>query len=60
MKQGNTVCFLADKHGLYDDRIYWKMAVSLLKKGYKVHYLFIGDQEASGVTNEGVSIKVLE
>lgn len=57
MRSTNTkikVCFLADKHSLYDDRIYWKMAISLLKKGYEIHYLFIGKEEEIGITEEGV------
>ncbi len=48
------VCFLADKHGLYDDRIYWKMALSLLNRGYEIYYLFIGEKEERGTTKEGV------
>mgnify|MGYP001115289856 FL=1 len=35
------VCFIADKHGLYDDRIYWKMAMSLQKKGFEIYYLLL-------------------
>ena len=60
MKQLGTVCFLADKHGLYDDRIYWKMALSLLKAGYKVHYIFIGAEELEGITEEGVRYQSLK
>ncbi len=54
MKMPGIVCFLADKHGLYDDRIYWKMALSLIKVGYQVHYIFIGTSTAKGITKEGV------
>ena len=54
MKQQKTVCFLADQHVLYDDRIYWKQALSLVKAGYRVHYITIGDEEGRGTTNEGI------
>lgn len=60
MKTLGTVCFLADKHGLYDDRIYWKMAVSLLKAGYKVHYIYIGTDEMEGLTDEGMHYQSLK
>ncbi|NNC70562.1 MAG: hypothetical protein HKN90_07070, partial [Flavobacteriaceae bacterium] len=53
-KKNVKVCFLADKHGLYDDRIYWKMARSLLKRNYEIYYLFIGTKEESGITEEGI------
>ena len=43
MKQTYTIVFLADLHTLYDDRIYWKQAISLVKNGYNVHYITIGD-----------------
>jgi len=54
------ICFLADKHGLYDDRIYWKMAVPLSQRGYEVSYLLIGDKEEEGLTQEGILYKMLK
>lgn len=54
------VCFLADKHNLYDDRIYWKMAVPLIKKGFEVHYLLIHDEYKKGITKEGIHYEVLK
>ncbi|MCB0473103.1 MAG: glycosyltransferase family 4 protein, partial [Flavobacteriaceae bacterium] len=54
------ICFLADKHHLYDDRIYWKMAAPLVKKGYRVHYLLIGDHQEKGITPEGVHYEILK
>lgn len=42
MFEKKSICFLADRHALYDDRIYWKMAVPLEKLGFKVHYLLVG------------------
>ena len=54
------ICFLADKHDLYDDRIYWKMAVPLKKKGYDVHYLLIRDRNEKGITKEGINYEMLK
>ena len=48
------ICFLADSHGLFDDRIYWKEALSLHKHGYEVHYILAGDENESGVTPDGI------
>jgi len=54
------ICFLADKHNLFDDRIYWKMAVPLVKRGYEVHYLLIGKKNEKGITKEGVHFEILK
>ncbi len=54
------ICFLADRHDLYDDRIYWKMAVPLVKKGFQVHYILIGAKAAAGTTSEGVHFKIFK
>ena len=54
------ICFLADRHDLYDDRIYWKMAVPLVKKGFQVHYILIGTTASVGITAEGVAYKILK
>ncbi len=54
------ICFLADKHDLYDDRIYWKMAVPLVEKGYEVHYLLISDKAEKGITEEGIHYEILK
>ncbi|MEL4455544.1 glycosyltransferase [Lutimonas vermicola] len=60
MSKPIRICFLADRHNLFDDRIYWKMAVPLVKRGYTVHYLLIGGEAASGTTDEGVHFKILK
>ena len=60
MSKPIRICFLADRHGLFDDRIYWKMAVPLVKRGYAVHYLLMGGEAASGTTDEGIHFKILK
>ena len=56
--EGVKICFLADKHDLYDDRIYWKMAVPLRKRGARVHYLLLGPRDESGTTREGIEYRM--
>ena len=48
------ICMLADSHDLYDDRIYWKEAVSLVRAGYEVHYILAAEGESRGTTEEGI------
>ena len=52
------ICFLADRHDLYDDRIYWKMAVPMKKLGAEVHYYLIGPQSDEGRTPEGIEYRM--
>ena len=54
------ICFLADRHSLYDDRIYWKEGLSLLRNGYEVHFLLLADEIESGVTKEGIYYQKLK
>lgn len=51
---------MADRHALHDDRIYWKMAVPLVKLGFRVHYLLIGDRNEKGRTAEGVYFQIFK
>jgi len=60
MNKEIKICFLADKHGLHDDRIYWKMAVPLKEKGYDVYYLLIRDENKIGITKEGIKYEILK
>jgi len=53
------ICFIADKHSLYDDRIYWKMAVPLKKRGFDIYYLLIDHETKKGITKEGVNYETL-
>lgn len=50
----SKICILADTHGLYDDRIYWKEAISLKNAGYEVVYILAGEKDESGKTDEGI------
>ena len=56
--KGVKICFLADKHDLYDDRIYWKMAVPMKRAGAEVHCYIIGPEDDTGTTPEGISYRV--
>jgi len=58
MKEKVKICFLADKHSLYDDRIYWKMAVPLVENGFDVYYFLIGDEDKKGLTKEGIQYEI--
>ena len=54
------ICFIADKHNLYDDRIYWKMAVPLKKRGFDIYYLLIDNETEKGITKEGIKYEILK
>ena len=54
------ICYLADRHSLYDDRIYWKMALAMRQRGHSVHYLLMGDKEEQGYTEEGIGYQILK
>lgn len=58
MTRKTIICYLADRHDLYDDRIYWKMAVPMVKEGFEVHYILIGPSDKEGKTSEGVHYKM--
>lgn len=60
MSESFKICFLADRHSLYDDRIYWKMAVPLKEMGHEVHYVLIGKDTKSGVTKEGIAYQMFK
>lgn len=60
MSKKIRVCFLADRHDLYDDRIYWKMAVRLQKQRFEVFYLLVGDRNEKGVTNEQIAFQMFK
>ncbi|MBN2612880.1 MAG: glycosyltransferase family 4 protein [Bacteroidales bacterium] len=43
-------------HGLYDDRIYWKEALSLKKCGYEVIHLGVSDEKYDKISDEGIRL----
>ncbi len=47
---------ISSLHGLYDDRIYWKEAVSLKKHGYDVIHVSTGDEDSDQVSKEGIRL----
>ncbi|QQS50482.1 MAG: glycosyltransferase family 4 protein [Bacteroidota bacterium] len=51
-----TICMLSDMHGLFDDRIYWKEAVSLKKYGFNLIHIGFSDKEEDYISNEGIRI----
>ncbi len=51
-----TVCMLSDLHDLFDDRIYWKEAVSLKKAGFNVIHIGFFDKEQDFVSEEGIRL----
>lgn len=51
-----TVCMLSCLHGLYDDRIYWKEALSLKKHGYNVIHLGVGEEEKDFISEHGIRL----
>ena len=56
--KGIKICYLADKHDLFDDRIYWKMAVPMKRRGAEVYFFLIGPREQEGITSEGIVFKM--
>ncbi len=51
-----TICMLSCLHDLFDDRIYWKEALSLKKAGYNVVHIGVGDDESDYISLEGIRI----
>ena len=59
MNTNIKICFLADRHDLFDERIYWKMAVPLKERGFDVYYFLIGSERKKGKTKEGIFFEQL-
>lgn len=53
--KNKKICFIADGHQLYDDRMYWKEAVSAKNNGFDVCIIFVAEKNDSGITNEGIN-----
>ena len=47
---------ISSLHGLYDDRIYWKEALSLKRNGYDVIHLGVGDEDLDLISEEGIRL----
>ena len=51
-----SVCMISSLHGLYDDRIYWKEALSLKNHGYNVIHVTTGDKDLDFVSEHGIRL----
>jgi glycosyltransferase involved in cell wall biosynthesis len=54
MNRKVKVCMISCTHLLYDDRIYWKEALSLKKHGYDVYHLGIGNENKEFESEHGI------
>jgi glycosyltransferase involved in cell wall biosynthesis len=50
------VCMISCLHGLYDDRIYWKEALSLQKNKYQVTHLAVGNEDRDFISEHGIKL----
>ena len=50
------ICMISDSQDAFDDRIYWKQAVSLRKAGYQVTHIVIAKEESEFYTKENIKI----
>jgi glycosyltransferase involved in cell wall biosynthesis len=48
------ICMISCLHGLYDDRIYWKEALSLKKNGYDVTHIAVGETGQQYTSEHGI------
>lgn len=56
MNSKAKICMISSMHGLFDDRIYWKEALSLKKYGYDVCHLGIGETDKEFTSEHGIRI----
>lgn len=56
MNGNQHVCMISCLHGLYDDRIYWKEALSLKRNGYRVTHIGVGDESRDIVSEHGIRL----
>ena len=47
---------ISSLHGLYDDRIYWKEAISLKNHGYDVIHVGTGDADLDFISEQGIRL----
>ena len=50
------VCLISSMHSLYDDRIYWKEALSLKNFGYDVYHLGVGETDKELTSEHGIKL----
>ena len=50
------VCMISCIHDLYDDRIYWKEALSLKKHGYEVYHISVGPENKEFLSEHGIKL----
>lgn len=48
---------VSDTHSLYDDRIYWKEAISLSQNGYKVYHINLSHKAFAETSPEGIFLE---
>ena len=56
-KKSKKICLVADKHMVFDDRMYWKQALSLKQAGYEVYCVEIGMNQSESISKEGIYTK---
>jgi glycosyltransferase involved in cell wall biosynthesis len=52
----SSVCMISSLHGPYDDRIYWKEALSLKNHGYDVTHVTTGYIDQDYISEDGIRI----
>ncbi len=56
MNHKSKVCMISCTHGLFDDRIYWKEALSLKEHGYNVCHLGVGNEDREYESVHGIKL----
>jgi len=51
-----SVCMISSLHGLYDDRIYWKEAISLKNHGYSLTHITVGSDDQDFISPHGIRL----
>ena len=54
------VCMISCTHSLYDDRIYWKEALSLKKHGYDVYHIGVGPENKEFISEHGIKLILIK
>lgn len=54
------ICMISTNHNIFDDRIYWKQALSLKNNGYEVICVAISDIDNSGMTVDGIEFILIK